>query len=131
MLSNWPEWIIGAILALIESFRLTLRKRKSSRWPQVEGAVQPCSVLPGDASLLSSPFKYRSIFGYAFPANGSRYAGFFALEAENEATAIEWQKGLPGTAVTIRYDPRNPDVSVLANVEILGRRVIQNPHWLP
>jgi hypothetical protein len=34
-------------------------------------------------------------------------------------------------AVTVRYDPENPDVSILEERWILGRRLMQNPHWLP
>jgi len=77
------------------------------------------------------PGNFRSIFGYVFPANGSRYAGFFAVEANTEDEAGALQKEATGTGVTVRYDPENPDVSILEDGTILGRRLTQNPHWLP
>jgi len=74
---------------------------------------------------------YRSVFGYAFRANESRYAGFFALHADYEETAEMLQKQAEGMGVTVRYDSKNPDVSLLEDRWILERKVIQNPHWLP
>jgi len=41
------------------------------------------------------------------------------------------QKQMSGTGVTVRYDPENPDISILEDRQILGRRVTQSPHWLP
>jgi hypothetical protein len=35
-----------------------------------------------------------------------------------------------GTGVTVRYDRENPDVSILEDGAILGRRVTQNLHWV-
>ena len=91
--------------------------------------MQPSSVVRGWGSWR--PGNYRSIFGYVFPANGSRYAGFFAVEGNNEEEAYALQKQAAGTGVTVRYDPENPDVSILEDGTILGRRVMQNPHWVP
>ena len=76
------------------------------------------------------PFCYHSVFGYAFKANGSRYAGFFALATDDEDSAAALQKQVPGTTVTVRYKFNNPDVSLLEDEQILGRRIIQNPHLL-
>jgi hypothetical protein len=33
--------------------------------------------------------------------------------------------------VTVRYDAEKPDVSILEERRILGRRITQNAHWLP
>jgi hypothetical protein len=78
-----------------------------------------------------APNIYRSVLGYAFRANESRYAGFFALEAEDEETAQLLQKKANGTRVKVRYNPENPDVSLLEDERIFGRKMTQNPHWLP
>jgi hypothetical protein len=51
---------------------------------------------------------------------GLRYAGFFAVEADREGDALPMQKQMTGTGVTVRYDPENPDVSILEDRRILG-----------
>jgi len=35
-----------------------------------------------------------------------------------------------GQTVTVKYDPKNPRISVLADREIGGRPVKQDPTWL-
>ena len=120
--------IEGLVLAA-QSIRLASRRAQSRNWPLVTGTMQRAFVLPGWGYWSSS--KYRSIFGYAFPANRSRYAGFVALEAKNEEDADVLQKQLPGTSVMVRYNPNNPDISILEEERIVGRMLTQNPHWLP
>jgi hypothetical protein len=122
---DWPELVILAA----QSLRLAWRRGRSRSWPIAPGTVHPVGVKPGWGFL--APAQYRSIFGYAFPANGSRYAGFFAVEAGREGDALAMQKEMSGTGVTVRYDPKNPDISILEERRILGRRLTQNPHWLP
>ena len=65
------------------------------------------------------------------PGKGSGYAGFFAVEADREEDARAMQKQMTGTGITVRYDPEIPDVSIWEDRRILGRRLTQNPHWLP
>ena len=71
------------------------------------------------------------MFGYAFPANGIRYAGFFGLEAIDEEMADALQKDLPGSQVSVRYNPNNPDESIVEDDYVRGRKLTQNRHWLP
>jgi hypothetical protein len=123
--SDWPELLILAV----QSLRLAWRRGRSRSWPTAPGTVQPAGVNRGWG--FWAPAQYRSIFAYAFAANGSRYAGFFALEADREEDALAMQKQMTGTGVTVRYHPENPDVSILEDRQILGRRLTQNPHWVP
>jgi hypothetical protein len=55
----------------------------------------------------------------------------FAVEADREGDVLAMQKQMGGTGVTVRYDPENPDISILEDRQISGRRLTQNPHWLP
>ena len=122
---DWPELVVLAV----QSLRLAWRRGRSRGWPIAPGTVQPVRVKQGWG--FWAPAQYRSIFAYAFPANGARYAGFFAVEADREEDARAMQKELRGMGLTVRYDPRNPDVSILEERRICGRRITQNPHWLP
>jgi len=122
---DWPELVVLAV----QSLRLAWRRGRSRSWPIAAGTVQPAGVKPGWGFL--APAQYRSIFAYTFQANGSRYAGFFAVEADREGDALAMQRELRGMGVTVRFDPDNPDISILEDRRILGRRLTQNPHWLP
>jgi hypothetical protein len=42
------------------------------------------------------------------------------VEADREGDALPMQKQMTGTGVTVRYDPENPDVSILEDRRILG-----------
>lgn len=123
------EFLRAAIELLLTAtgyFRFITRKGQSRSWPVAQGTIQPCRVEKGLNFL--SPFRYYSVFGYAFKANASRYAGFFALTTDDEDSAATLQKEAPGTTVTVRYKPSNPHVALLEDEQILGRRIIQNPH---
>jgi len=121
--------LLEVLLTVSQYLRFALRRSLSRSWPTATGTVQPCRVEKGMG--IWAPYLYRSVFAYAFPANGSRYAGFFALVTEDETTADKLQKAVPGTTVTVRYSPRNPDVALLEDQRIFGLGVIQNPNWLP
>ena len=118
--------LVGACLQYL---RFIFRRYQSRSWPVTSGTVQRYRV--ERALALWAPNGYLSVFGYAFRANESRYAGFFALEADNEEMAETLQKQANGTTVTVRYNSQDPDVSLLEDERISGRKTIQNPHWLP
>jgi len=121
---DWPELLVLAI----QSLRLLVRKIQSNSWTVASGTVQSFSVQRGFG--FWAPNQYRSVLGYVFRANESRYAGFFAIEANDEETAKVLQRQAEGTKVTVRFNPRNPDISLIQDQRICGRKVTQNPHWL-
>jgi len=61
---------------------------------------------------------------------GESYRGLFALVAEDRETAEKLQQQAEETAVTARYNPKTPEVSLLEDREFLGRRVVQDPVYL-
>src|SRR5262249_59727041 len=77
--------------------------------------------------------RIRSQFGYSFGADGRRYGGIFAFITDNLHHASELQQQLDGRTVPIRYNPRNPDESVLASPASIttdGLEATQDPRWL-
>lgn len=120
------------LVAGLQYARFALKRNQSRSWPVTSGTVQAYRVEKklGLLGLLGDN-RYLSVFGYAFRANESRYAGFFALEADSEEMAQTLQKQAAGITVTVRYNSPNPDVSLLEDEMILSRKTIQNPHWLP
>ncbi len=73
---------------------------------------------------------FRSLLGYAYKVNGQSYWGLFALVAEDRDTAEKLQKQAEGKPVSVRYNPKAPDVSLLEDREFLGRKVVQDPLYL-
>ena len=120
------------LVAGLRYVRFAFKRNQSRSWPRTSGTVQAYRVEEKRGLLgLLGLNRYLSVFGYAFSANESRYAGFFALEADSEEMAQTIQRQAVGITVTVRYNSSNPDVSLLEDEMILGRKTIQNPHWLP
>jgi hypothetical protein len=93
-------------------------------WYGTEGR----DIESGATTFLKIPF--RSLLGYAYKVNGRPYWGLFALIAEDRETAEKLQKQAEGRPVTVRYNPKSPEVSFLEDRELLGRRVVQDPMYL-
>jgi hypothetical protein len=124
--------IVGGTLALwgiTRAVRYQSKLFRSRNWPTVPGTVQKGEILrSGATKILYVPF--RSLLGYAYQVNGQPYWGLFALIAEDRETAEKLQVHADGRLVTVRYNPRSPEVSLLEDREFLGRRVIQDPIYL-
>jgi hypothetical protein len=102
---------------------------RSRSWPLAYGTVQKGEILhSGPVKYLQLPF--RSLLGYSYEVNGKRFWGLFVLPVEDIEAAEKLQKQAVGKSVTVRYDPKSPEISLLEERELLGRRVEQNPTWL-
>lgn len=124
--------IAGGALALwgiARAVRYQSKFFRSRSWPVVPGTVQKGEILhSGATTFLYVPF--RSLLGYAYQVNGHSYWGLFALVAEDRETAEKLQQQAEGRPVTVRYNPKTPEVSSLEDREFLGRRVVQDPMYL-
>ena len=124
--------IVGGTLALwgiTRAARYQSKLFRSRSWPVVPGTVQKGEILSrGATTFLKDPF--RSLLGYSYQVNGRSYWGLFALIAEDRDAAEKLQKQAEGRAVTVRFNPKSPEVSVLEDRELLGRRVVQDPMYL-
>jgi hypothetical protein len=132
---NLADWLLAivagtlAVWGIARAVRYQSKIFRSRSWPVVPGTVQKGEVLQrGATKFLYVPF--RSLLGYAYQVNGRSYWGLFALKAEDRYTAEKLQTQAEGKPVTIRYNPKAPEQSLLENREFLGRRVIQDPLYL-
>lgn len=117
------------LYALIPEISHGVRIFRSQNWPKVSGTVQKGEVLhSGPARYLQLPF--RSLLGYAYQVNGTSYWGLFVVPVNDMWEAEVMQKRALGKLVTVKYDPKRPSVSLLADREICGRRITQHPTWL-
>jgi len=70
------------------------------------------------------------MLGYKYVVSGCSHFGFAAVVAEDMYSAETLGSQVDGQTVTVKYDPKNPRISVLADREIGGRPVKQDPTWL-
>ena len=115
--------------AAFVAVRYFVRRRKAVHWPSVAGAAQRGDVLSPGSSRYLRLLSFRSMFGYAYQVNGRKYWGSFVVVAEDMQSAAELQKRIDGHAVTVRYNPKNPEISLVEDKEVEGRRVIQDPMY--
>lgn len=117
------------LYALIPEISHWVRIVRSQSWPKVSGTVRKGEVLhSGPGRYLQLPF--RSLLGYAYKVKGTRYWGLFVLPVRDMEEAELIQKRAPGESVTVQYNPKRPEVSLLVDRELCGRRISQNPTWL-
>ncbi len=89
------------------------RRRASASWPAASGAVQSTNLRTNAWAMY--PFQGRHMLKivYDFHAAGERYAGsedrIFRKEKDAEAEAGR----LRNSAVVVKYNPRNPEMSLL------------------
>ncbi len=75
---------------------------------------------------------YASVFGYVFEVGGITYSGIFAI-LTNEEQAKRLQNSLADSVIRIRYNPADPDNSVLEDIhdpQFEGLTGMQDPLWL-
>jgi hypothetical protein len=88
-----------------------LRKRfPRPAWPAAAATVSTFRVLEDPYTVLRG---YALAFTYNFYVTGERYGGRGTWRFLKEADAQAATERLRGGALTVRYDPREPDRSVL------------------
>ena len=100
-----PALIIGGF----EAIQLYLKKRKGAKWrgwPATRGTVDSVNVRLDRI--------YFAELGYCYFVDGERYSGFHQTGFDGEEPAWEFCRALAGTEVEVRYDPKEPRISLLA-----------------
>lgn len=100
-----PALIIGGF----EAVRLYWRRRKSARWhgwPATRGTVDSVNVRLDRI--------YFAELGYGYAVDGERYSGFHQTGFDNEQSAWEFCQAFSESEVEVRYDPKEPRISLLA-----------------
>jgi hypothetical protein len=119
----------GSVSFVTPEIRYQLRVFRSRQWPTANAIVQKGEVLhSGTTTFLTLPF--RSLLGYRYSVNADSYWGLFVLVTEDMEAGQALQKQADGKPLAIKYDPKHPNISVVATKELLGRRIIQYPRWM-
>ena len=121
---------VAGLLIALTFVRFGIRKWQSRLWPVVPGVIEKGEVNYNDRAAYL-PSMYRLLFGYTYILDGVRFAGLFILMVGSETMAADFQHKLKATSVSVRYNPKHPEMSFLVEKELLGKEVYQSLMWLP
>ena len=112
-------------LPLIESiqrsFRESRRKKKlqqAATWPKTTAEINRWTVIPADDAHASFSSNYQLEAGFHFTLNGEYYGGYVRSTPTSHSAAERAATGNP--ALTIRYNPSNPDETAVLAEDNLG-----------
>ena len=131
------EVLVACILAAIgvsiaaPSVRDFFRKWNSANWPLTGATIQKGQIGRGGPTKYAA-LVYRSVFGYVYSVNGTRYAGLFVIIVGSEEKAYELQRRLDGVRVRVRYKVSHPETSIMKSLpgEFANLVANQDPVWV-
>jgi hypothetical protein len=131
--NGWFQVIMfSALLVWILSIQIPylLKYLRRKNWPSGNATIQKGAM--GRISRGRGGFIPACFIGYTFKVQGERYAAYFVLVGNEEALE-KVNKGLSGGSLQIRYDPSDPNISLLVDYDdfrFAGLRASQDPDWL-
>jgi hypothetical protein len=109
--------------------RYTLRRRASKNWPTTAATIDSGFVgNRGPFSRIPSILKHVD-FTYSYRVNGLPHTGRFYVLVGDRKIGEELRQKLVGRSVPIKYDDRKPQVALLMDEALAGKRVMQGPVW--
>jgi hypothetical protein len=72
---------------------------------------------------------HRVHFTYSYQVNGSDYTGQFDLLAGNTISVKDLQQSMVRKRLEVKYHILRPEVSLISEEQVVGRRVLQGPIW--
>ena len=101
---------VAVVIAIAASLaRYWWKRRRAAEWPMTQGTVEQHVMSDG---LDEYPI-HRGVIWYSYQVNGEFYSGSYHLP-ESETNAQKLFARFPqGLKVPVRYDPREPETSLL------------------
>jgi hypothetical protein len=133
---GWIFFCFTLLLFGIPYTRFFLRRRNIASWPIVAARVNHAEIVAGvpqeyvprmairPGMPTTVPFHCRA--QYAYLVDGTVYSGWFALLARSQTEAQELDKRLQNLTVRVKYDPRKPADSVLEELRLFDKKVVQS-----
>jgi Protein of unknown function (DUF3592) len=104
---------IGGAIAATSGITLWLRKRSASNWPMTDGNIE--SVYSAEDNT-----KWRTNISYSYRVGTDFYSGAFQLTSSNERKADDTKLQWKDRHITVRYSPRDPQISVVRHQDQAG-----------
>jgi len=129
------NWVLSVFTIIFISYmvfadlRYTLRSRRSKNWPTTAATINSGIVgFQGPLSGLPSVLN-RVHFTYSYRVRGLEHQGRFFLLVNSKTAGEDLRQKLVGRSVCVKYDDRKPEVALLMDEELVGKRVMQGPSW--
>ncbi len=132
-MGDWSYWLVHFGIIAFVVFTVGgyyFRKNRSKNWPSIDAVILSCA--PGHIQPQRGVNTDALFVDYGFEFNGNRYGGVFVLYGANVAMNSA-SHSLVGVHIAVRYDPANPNISLLANpadTNFFGLTSSQFPMWL-
>ena len=109
--------------------RYTVRRHRSKNWPTTTATID--SGIVGFRGPLSGLPRvlYRVHFTYSYQVGGMQHSGCFFLLVQGKKAGEDLRQQLVGRSVMVKYDDRKPEVALLMDEALAGKRVMQGPSW--
>jgi uncharacterized protein (DUF983 family) len=112
--------VVSSLVRLPEPLGAVIALR---RWPSIEALIVASE--PQITGYADTGQVYQPQATYEFEVGGSRYRRDFALKSWS-FNSRGWAEDIcsehpPGSSITVRYDPRQPNASLVPGVEKTGR----------
>lgn len=114
MFSGGFLWVLGGAVAggIVYTVIMVVRYRDSPTWPAADGKIE--SLIEVRSAGNHGP--YYGVLSYSYPVADEYYSGEWMTPSFAKRSDVSElvEKQMPkGTKVTVKYDPRHPDRSVL------------------
>ena len=113
--ADWGFWLT-LVLVLVSGIMwaaAALQRRAAVSWPAAPGHVEFAEVQE-DAEWIEGMLRPHVLhLAYSYKAQEERYTGFAEQRFRRDADAHAAFVRLKGSDVPVRYDPQNPEVSIL------------------
>ncbi len=115
---------------LLSEIPYLLRYCRRKSWPSADAIIQKGTM--GRINRGRNCIVPACFVGYVFKVQGERYGGYFVLVG-SEGTLQKILENLAGAPLQIRYNPSDPNISLLIDYKDLrfeGLKTSQDPEWL-
>jgi hypothetical protein len=109
--------------------RYSLRRRMSKAWPTTAATID--SAIVGFRGPLSGlpRILHRVHFTYSYSVGGLKHSGRFFLLVNSKNAGEGLRRELLGRNIPVKYDDRKPEIALLIDQELAGKRIFQGPAW--
>jgi hypothetical protein len=120
---KWPiSFIAGWCVIYIRRWQKRRDEAAAQGWPSIEGRI-----ISSQAARIQNTSRFMVTLEYSFFLDGYHY-GKYTHEFSKEADANEFARQLKDKRVQIRYQPANPDKSVLEQ-SVIEQHILLAPRF--
>jgi hypothetical protein len=107
----------GAIIVeILPRIRDWQKRRGSESWPQTQATVESVDV------CAKGRHYYAGDIAYSYSALGAFYSGSYRRYFKTEKEAQEFVEMFLSLVIPVRYNPQEPDTSLMTDRELRGAR---------